>query len=238
MSLPRTFLYAPPLDDRSVRAALASTADVVVLDLEDLTPTAEKDAAAKAAGEVLHAPAKPVLVRINHPSAGRLRADLEAVVTPALHTVRIPKVESPEQVRAVAAVVEELRVERGIVRTIPLQVMVETAVGVEAAHALAVATHTVSSIGLGEGDLRKDLGVTSDEGLQYFRSRIVGAARAAGLPGPVQVTFPARGPIEELRRTTELGRSLGFGARNIANPEHAEMVHLILGSRTTRTDQS
>jgi citrate lyase subunit beta / citryl-CoA lyase len=219
--LPYTsYLYVPAF--RAGSAEGHDAAGAVVLDLEHLTPDEHKDLGRRNAAAYLDAATGPVLVRVNHPSTGLVEQDLDAIVRPGLRAVRLPKTEHPDEVRHVAALVERLRVERGLVETIGLQVMVETARGVSAIRELATATHTVWSVGLGEGDLSADLNTRDDEGLALSRSLVVLGARAAGLPAPVQVTYG--GPVEGLRASTERGRRLGFGSRTVLDPTFATTV--------------
>jgi citrate lyase subunit beta/citryl-CoA lyase len=231
-----SYLYVPALDAGG--DVERGSAGAVVLDLEHLTPANRKAEGRLAARSYLDRNADgPVLVRVNHPSTGLLEDDLDAVVRPGLLALRLPKSEHPDEVRHVAGLVERLRVERGLVATIGLQVMVETARGVEAIAALARATHTVWSVGLGEGDLSADLGTRDDEGLALSRSSVVLAARSAGLPAPVQVTYPRTGDLAGLRGSTERGRRLGFGSRTVLDPTHVSVVDEIYRTRDARTSQ-
>ncbi|GAA1852522.1 CoA ester lyase [Pseudonocardia ailaonensis] len=225
-----SYLYVPAFEAGS--SAGHAAAGAVVLDLEHLTPAEHKELGRRNASSYLDAATGPVLVRVNHPSTGLLEQDLDAIVRPGLRAIRLPKSEHPDEVRYIASLVERLRAERGLVDTIGLQVMVETARGVEAIAALARATHTVWSVGLGEGDLSADLGTREDEGLALSRSSVVLAARSAGLPAPVQVTYG--GPVEGLRASTERGRRLGFGSRTVLDPAFAATVDEIYSSAVHR----
>lgn len=224
----RSYFYVPAGDEDLVAAAFDNDADAVVFDLEDLTPPDRKDVGRKLVADILAAATpKPALVRINAVGTGHLDADLDAIVGPGLAAVRVAKSVHPGEVRTVARELDGRRAAAGIARVIGLQVMVETAAGVLAAPQLAQATHLVESIGLGEGDLKKDLATTTDDGLFASRAQVVLAARAAGLPAPVQVTFPGGGAEDALRASTELGRSLGYGSRTLLNPAHVPVVNAI-----------
>lgn len=226
----RSYFYVPASREDLVAAAFDNDADVVVFDLEHLTPDDEKDKARKLVAEVIATETpKPVLVRINSVPEGLVGVDLDAIVGPGLAAVRIPKTEAAADVRTVAKELDRRRAAAGIARVIGLQVMVETAAGVLVSAQLAQATHLVESIGLGEGDLKADLGTATDEGLFLSRAQLVVAARAAGLPGPVQVTFPRGGDLETLRKSTELGKSLGYSSRTLLNPDHVAVVNEIYG---------
>jgi citrate lyase subunit beta/citryl-CoA lyase len=76
----------------------------------------------------------------------------------------------------------------------------------------------VASIGLGEADLRADLGVTENGGLLYARSRIINAAAAAGLLPPHMSVHPDVGDVDGLRRSCEVGHRLGFLGRAAIHP--------------------
>lgn len=226
----RSYFYVPASREDLVAAAFDNDADVVVFDLEHLTPDDEKEKARKLVSEVVAtAQPKPVLVRINSVPEGLVGVDLDAIVGPGLSAVRVPKSESAADVRTVAAELDKRRAAAGITRIIGLQVMVETAAGVLAAADLAKADHLVGSVGLGEGDLKADLATTTDDGLFLSRAQLVLAARSAGLPGPVQVTFPPGGTLDQLRVSTELGRSLGYSSRTLLNTDHIALVNEIYG---------
>lgn len=217
---PRTYLYAPGSERRLMEKALAGDADAVVLDLEDAVAPARKAEARAAVAEVLRArPAKPALVRINAQSSGLAEEDLAAIAGPWLAGVRLPKVESPEWVRSVAAYLDRIGCAASIY---PL---IESALGLERAYEIACAHPRVAGIGLGEADLSADLGVAGEAGLLYARSRIVVAARAAGLPAPAQSVYPHVRDLDGLRRSTEEGRALGFFGRSVIHPAQIPVVH-------------
>jgi citrate lyase subunit beta/citryl-CoA lyase len=220
--LPRSYLYAPGSDRRLMEKALASEADSVVLDLEDAVVSARKNAARKLVAALLRAsPTKPVLVRINAESSGLAEEDLAAVAGPWLVGIRLPKVETPEWIQVVA---DHLDRRHCTARIYPL---IESALGVERAYAIACSHPRVASLGLGEADLSADLGVSDATGLLFARSRIVVAARAAGLPPPIQSVFPHVRDLEALRRSTEQGRSLGFFGRSVIHPAQIPIVHAV-----------
>ena len=82
----------------------------------------------------------------------------------------------------------------------------------------------MASIGLGEADLRADLGVTDDAGLLWARSRVVNAAAAAGLPPPAMSAFPNVADLDGLRRSCEVGRQLGFLGRAAIHPKQLPVI--------------
>ncbi|RIQ12675.1 HpcH/HpaI aldolase/citrate lyase family protein [Jiangella rhizosphaerae] len=221
MSLVLTLLYVPA--DRPDRAekALASSADVVILDLEDAVAPSAKDAARSGAASVLSSfpsgGGREVQVRVNAPSTPWSADDLALVAgLPPSVSVRVPKVASPSDVAAVRSVVGDR----------PVHVLLETAAGVEAAYAIASAPG-VASIGLGEADLASDLGLSGqgvEDGLAWCRQRLVVAARAAGLPAPAMAVWTDLADTDGLAASCVRGRGLGFVGRAAIHPKQLPVI--------------
>ncbi|WP_433045756.1 HpcH/HpaI aldolase/citrate lyase family protein [Dactylosporangium sp. CS-033363] len=203
-------LYVPGDRPALFDKALAGPADVVILDLEDAVPAAGKDTARAAVAAWLASLAVADRARISVRVNGGSSADL-AVLSglPGLHSVRVPKVESPADVERVVAA--------------PVHALLESAAGIEAAFAIARAPQ-VAALALGEADLRSDLGVTSDEGLVWARSRVVVAARAAGLPAPMMSAWTDLADAEGLVASCRAGRAMGFLGRTAVHPKQVEPI--------------
>ncbi|MGW4527285.1 HpcH/HpaI aldolase/citrate lyase family protein [Amycolatopsis sp. NPDC004378] len=209
MTPPLTFLYTPADRPDRVRKALASAADVVLVDLEDAVAPARKAEARDHLGRLLASVTRPVQVRVNHPSTPWHDADLAAVASlPPEVGARLPKVETPEEILAVAAVLPGRA----------LHPLIESALGVERALAIATASPAIASIGLGEADLRSDLGVADDAGLTWARSRVVVAARAARLAPPAMSAYANVRDLDGLAASCRAGRALGFRGRTAIHP--------------------
>ena len=213
---PLTALYVPgDRPDRFDKAA-ASGADVVLLDLEDAVAPAAKAAAREAvvawlAGRPDDAPGPAVQVRVATGDGDDLDA-LRALPRPV--TVRLPKVETPRQV---SAVVDALGPSTRV------SVLLETALGVQRADELA-AHPAVAELGLGEADLASDLGSGERAVLDHARLRVLYAARAAGLPPPMQSVYPAVADLDGLREDTEHGRRLGLRGRVAVHPSQLAVI--------------
>jgi citrate lyase subunit beta/citryl-CoA lyase len=216
-----TWLYAPGDRPQVVAKALTAGADVVIVDLEDAVAPDRKEYARAATAELLAAPHPvPVHVRVNALDSPAAAADLAAVAAlPGVSGLRLPKVTSVEQIVRVAA------------HTSPanggapaLYALLETALGVEHAHAIASAHPAVRGVALGEADLRADLGVREDSGLDWSRSRVIVAARAAGLAPPPQSVHPDIRDLEGLAASCARGRALGFLGRAAIHPRQLPVI--------------
>lgn len=82
----------------------------------------------------------------------------------------------------------------------------------------------VTGLSLGEADLRSDLGVSSEDGLSWVRSRIIVAARAAGLPPPAMSAYTDVVDLAGLARSCERGRVLGFAGRTAIHPRQLPVI--------------
>jgi hypothetical protein len=93
-----------------------------------------------------------------------------------------------------------------------------------AAYDVARAHPRVASLGLGEADLRSDLGVDDDLGLAFARSRVVNAARAAGLAPPVMSAYLNVHDDDGLARSCAVGRGLWFVGRTAIHPRQLPVI--------------
>lgn len=217
-AVPLTWLYVPGDRPEVVSKALASGADVVVVDLEDAVAPDRKEYARTATAERLTDPQPiPVHVRINALGGPLATPDLQALENlPGLAGLRLPKVTAPEEVAQVAT--------RGTAPGIGLYALLETALGIEHAFAIATAHPALHGIALGEADLRADLGVRGDAGLDWCRSRVVVAARAAGLAPPPQSVHPDTRDLDTLAASCAHGRALGFLGRAAIHPRQLLVI--------------
>ncbi|MFF1302744.1 HpcH/HpaI aldolase/citrate lyase family protein [Streptomyces sp. NPDC058307] len=220
---PLTWLYVPGDRPETVSKALVAGADVVVVDLEDAVAPDRKRYAREATAERLGEPQPvPVHVRVNALDGPLASADLAAIAPlPGVCGLRLPKVTAPAQVTHVAQTTA--RAEGGAPAP-PLYALLESALGIEHAYAIATAHPSLRGIALGEADLRADLGVRHDGGLDWSRSRVVVAARAAALPPPSQSVHPDIRDLEGLRASCAHGRALGFLGRAAVHPRQLPVI--------------
>ncbi|MFF7390376.1 HpcH/HpaI aldolase/citrate lyase family protein [Streptomyces scabiei] len=218
---PLTWLYVPGDRPEVVTKALASGADVVIVDLEDAVAPDRKAYARAATAELLSAPPPvPVHVRVNALRTPEAEADLEALAPlPGLSALRLPKITCPDEVASVAE--RTAPAEGG---AIPLYALLESALGVERAYDIATAHPALRGIALGEADLRADLAVSDDRALDWPRSRVILAARAAGLPSPAQSIHPDTKDLAGLAATSAHGRALGFLGRAAIHPRQLPVI--------------
>ncbi|WP_213451296.1 HpcH/HpaI aldolase/citrate lyase family protein [Rhizomonospora bruguierae] len=226
----RSYLYVPGDNAQMLAGAPGRGADALIVDLEDaVAPSAKDDALAvtraflaTAAGMV--DPGVELWVRTHDAD---LTGQLAAVVCPALTGIVLPKadVERASELDDALAVAEAAAgLQTG--RT-PVIGLVETARTLRRIDALAEAPRVIR-LGMGEVDLRADLGVTVSEGepeLLFARSAVVTASAAAGLLAPVAPSSTDFRDVVALRASTERLVRLGFRARTAIHPAQVAVIN-------------
>ena len=214
-ALARTLLFVPGTRPERFAKATGSGADLVVVDLEDAVPDADKDRARHAVADWLGGPGRAA-VRVNGTSTAAYHDDVEALAgRPGLLAVVVPMAEDPA---ALGALHDRLGPSVGIVA------LVETAAGLLRAGELAAAPGVVR-LAFGHLDFAADIGAsTDDEAMLMARSTLVVASRAAGLAGPVDgVTTDLDDPAvcaEDAARSARLG----FTGTLCIHPRQVEAV--------------
>jgi citrate lyase subunit beta/citryl-CoA lyase len=228
--LRRSRLYLPGSEPRYYINAQLHEPDAVVLDLEDSVHREEKDAVRILVRNTLRAVdfgSCERMVRINQLPLGL--EDLAEVVGESPDLILIPKIEESEQVREADRMIGEIKTRHGIIRPIWIIPIIESALGVENAFAVARASENVAGLAIELEDYTADLGVAKTTGgheSQYARSRVVNAARAAGVQALDSVfTLSDVADLDGLRRWAEASRAAGFEGMGCIHPGQIRVVH-------------
>jgi citrate lyase subunit beta/citryl-CoA lyase len=164
-------------------------------------------------------------VRINQLPLGL--EDLAEIVPESPDLILLPKVERPEHIAETDRMIGELKSRYGITRPIWLMPILESALGVENASAIATASKHVVALTIGLEDYTSDLGVAKTaEGREslYARSRLVNAAKAVGVQA-IDSVFGDVGDMSSLRSWAENSRALGFEGMGCIHPAQIPVVH-------------
>jgi citrate lyase subunit beta/citryl-CoA lyase len=213
--LSRSWLLASAADEANFAPALASEADSVVFDMEDAVPAPGKAEARERVVEALST-GMTAWVRVNGMETEYWAKDLAALSkAPGLRGVMLAMTERPEQVTHTA-----MRLHAGT----PVVALIESAVGIENATAIASAPGTFR-LAFGVGDFRRDTGVSDDPmALAYARSKLVVASRVGQLPGPID--GPTVGALgEELLAACKVTASMGMTGKLCLLLEAADTIN-------------
>lgn len=215
--LARSWLLVNASQPDRFAKAVASQADVVLLDIEDGVAPDNKDQAranvVKFLGEGHHAWA-----RINGFGTPWWVEDCRALAeVDGLDGVMLAMVESHEHIERTAALLPGVKI----------VALVETARGVENLTSIA-RTRGLFRLGFGLGDFRRDTGFADDPTvLAYTRSQFTIAARSAGLPGAID--GPAVGALGvALADAAGVTSQFGMTGKICLMPEQCPTVNEIL----------
>lgn len=226
--LRRSRLYLPGSEPKYFINAALHQPDAIILDLEDSVHPAEKDAARILVRNALRAvdfAACERMVRINQLPLGL--ADLEEIIPESPDLILIPKTEHADQVVEVSRCIRQVRAVTGDNRPIWLMPILESALGIENAFAIATASPYVAALTIGIEDYTADLGVVktaSGAESLYARTRLINAARAAGVQA-IDSVYSDVADMNGLLLWGQASRALGFDGMGCIHPLQIPVVH-------------
>ncbi len=231
MQLLRSLIFVPGNRANMLAKSLSFAADVIMVDLEDSVPPAEKTAARDLAREWaprLAQTGRKVMVRANALDTGLTGDELAALVSPSLYGVSVGKTESAWDLQEIDRIITPLEARaglpRGHIRLIP---WIESARALVNVHAMSNALTRTVALAFGAEDYTNDMGVQrTDEGAEVYhpRASVAIAARAAGLAA-LDSPYVAFRNSEGLRRDARTARQLGYTGKFAIHPGQIESIN-------------
>lgn len=215
----RSVLYMPGANARALDKARTLDADALILDLEDaVAPDAKAQARTQVAAALREGGygRRECIVRVNALDTPLGLDDVRAIAQAGADAVLLPKVESPDQLAALAQALDAAGAPAGL----PLWAMAETPLGFLRLDAIAGGHARLAAIVVGTSDLVKDLHArhtpSRDETL-LARSLAVMAARAHGLTvlDGVHLDLNDDAGLQDACRQ---GRDQGFDGKTLIHP--------------------
>lgn len=232
----RSVLYIPGSKERALEKAKGLAVDAIIFDLEDAVAPDEKANARQLLARTLAAGgygARAQLVRINGFDGEWGAADFDAIAAIAPQAVLLPKVNSGEDVAAVA---EMLDGRPGCAGT-KIWAMMETPQGILNAAEIARAPRMGGFV-MGTNDLAKELMCkfrADREPLMTSLQLCLLAARAAGI-AVVDGVYNAFKDEDGLRTECEQGRDMGFDGKTLIHPAQVAVANTIFAPSEADVD--
>jgi len=237
----RTRLYLPGNEPKYLINAGLHGPDCIVLDLEDSVPPDEKDAARLLVRNALRSVdflGSERMVRINQGRMGL--EDLRAIMPSSPGVILLPKCEDAEQVQSIETEMRSLERRHKIGYEVLLLPIIESALGIVHAYAIASASPRVCALAIGLEDFTADIGVErTPEGREslFARATVVTAAKAAGVQALDSVYSDVE-DAEGLRNSTRESKSLGFDGRGCVHPRQVADIHSALAPRPAEVQRA
>ncbi len=232
----RTALFVPGNRPDRIEKAFGTGADVIIIDLEDAVPLAEKESSRPNVREkVAQFADRMILVRTNALGSDFIKGDLDEAIVEGVNGIILPKVERADDITKINTLLIEVEKNRalpkGSIRVFPL---IESAAAVQHIYDI-VSTKTkpdrIYTVMFGAADYTLDMGIEmtmAGNELFYARSKIAIACRAAGIALPVDTPFMidlknTEALISDARRAKELG----FQGKLVIHPHQVEPCNKI-----------
>ena len=240
----RSVLVTPGSNERMIEKAIASEADVVILDLEDAVAPEQKAEARALVGRALREldwGDKPRCFRVNALDSPWFHRDLIEIVETAgdqLDLITVPKVNRPEDVHVIDTLLTQIELAGSLPCRIGIEVQIETASGLVNCEAIAAASPRIEAVVFGPGDYAASVGMpvtaigapdTWDAAydghrFHYPMHRLLVAGRAAGrrvIDGPYADFRNEAG----LRRSCQMARALGYDGKWAIHPGQIAVIN-------------
>ena len=244
----RSVLATPGSNPRMIEKALASEADVVMIDLEDAVALAEKASARESVAAALREGdwrGRPRTFRINALDTPWFARDLITVYDRAegeIDLIVLPKAGGASDVRTVDTILTSLEAPD---RQTPimLDVQIESAAGLAHCELIATSSARVASLVFGPGDFAASVrmplaaigmpdtwdAVYPGHRWDYALQRILVAARAAGalaVDGP----YADFRDLEGFRRSCLAARALGYDGKWCIHPAQVPVANEVFSA--------
>ncbi len=254
----RSQLAVPGSNARFIEKATSSAADIILFDLEDGVAPDEKEQARRnviAAINDLDWGLRTLSVRINGLDTHYMYRDVIDVVEQAgdrLDLMMIPKAGTAADIYAVDVLITQIETAKRRQRRLGLEILIESALGMQNIDAIARASPRIESLHFGSGDYAASTGARTmtiggphpaaivltdadetgrrhahwNDMWHYPLSRIVVAARAAGLR-PVDGPYADFRDLEGFRAIAGRSAVLGFEGKWAIHPTQIELANEI-----------
>lgn len=229
----RSMLFLPGNTPNMLINGNCLGADAVIFDLEDAVAPSEKDAArilVRNTMKYMDFRGCEIIVRINSIDTAFWRADVDEILPQKPDLLLLPKTSCAQDVLEADAYISEAEERLGFSRnTVRLMPLIETAMGVENAFAIASASDRVAALFLGAEDLTADLRCRrTKEGreIEYARTRLVVAARAANVD-VYDTPFTDVNDDEGIEADAAYAKALGFTGKASISPRHVEVINRV-----------
>jgi citrate lyase subunit beta/citryl-CoA lyase len=240
----RSCLTVPGSSERFLAKAAGLAADEVILDLEDaVAPAAKRGARALVAAALTDErdwATRVRAVRINGAATQWAYRDVIEVVEQAgarIDTIVLPKVSTPDHVIWLDLLLGQLEQASGLPEgQIGIEAQIEDAAGLTKVEAIATACTRLEALIFGPADFMASLGMrsltigvpppgyTGGDAFGYVHSKILVAARAAGLQA-IDGPYATIGDLEGLARASASIAALGFDGKWVVHPDQIGPVN-------------
>lgn len=228
----RSMMFVPGHSEKLLLSAARSSADALILDVEDSVMPAPNKQVAR---DTIRAKLSEglfrdflVFPRINDRESGHLLKDILSLAIDGVDGFVYPKAKMAEDIYFFDKLLEAIEYERGFpIGTFKIVPLIETASAVLRAQEICLASERVIAIAYGCEDFIADLeGIHDCDGKSLFvpRAMIAMAARATGVI-PIDTVHINVHDLKELEENVKVAKILGFEGMLVIHPKELPIAH-------------
>ena len=227
----RSLMFVPAHNQKLLDSSVKRDADVLLLDIEDSVPIAEKQQARdNIKNFVLRDDLKGKLIfpRVNDRESGELLKDAYQLTINGVTGFMYPKATKGEDIYFFGKLLETIEYEKGIpIGTFKIIPLIETAGAVMNIQDICKACNRVIAVAFGCEDYVTDIKGKHDaagQSIFFARNAISNGARACGVI-PIDTVHIKVHDLEDLEKNLVVAKQLGFEGMLVLNPKELPLVN-------------
>lgn len=230
--LMRSLLFVPAHNEKIMKSAVKTKADILLLDIEDsVQPLSNKQKARNKILEFLEKglfKGRKLFPRVNDRESGELLRDITQLAVDGVTGFMYPKSRRGEDIYFFDKLLETVEYEKGFPPgTFKIIALIETASAVMNVQEICEASPRVIAVAYGSEDFITDLEGIHDlehESLFTPRAIIAMGARAAQVI-PIDTVHIRVHDLEDLEDNLKTSKKLGFEGMLVLHPKELDLVH-------------
>lgn len=242
IKLRRTMMYVTASNPANVKDAHIYGSDSIMFDLEDSVSIDQKDAARFLiynALKTVNYRDKELVVRVNGLDTPFGKEDFKAMVKARPDIIRLPKTESPEDIREADKLITDIEKESGMeIGTVKLMAAVESPMGIINCFDIAKSSPRLVAMAIGAEDFVTSMKTSRSldgEELIVARGQLLLACRAAGIYA-LDTVFSDINDDVGLENETIRIHKLGFDGKSVIHPRQIPIVHKVFAPTQKQID--
>lgn len=229
----RSLIFVPGNRENMLEKAQTFNADIIMIDLEDSVPYAQKISAipiAKKWSEILHTSGKTVMIRLNALDTGLTKNEMSHTASTSILGFSVGKISSANDVNTIDEMLTEIEIKKGLPkRSLKFMAWIESAKAIMNIKEISTASSRTIALAFGAEDLTNDLEIARTElgsEIDVPRAMVPIAAKAVGLPA-LDSPFVSFNDYEALANDANNAKTVGYKGKFAIHPNQIETINTI-----------
>ena len=229
----RSLIFVPGNRVNMLEKALTFDADIIMVDLEDSVPTAQKLSAIPIAQEwanKLTQAGKTVMIRLNALDTGLTKNEINRMASNSILGFSVGKISSANDVKTIDIMLSEIENKKKLPsRSLKFIAWIESAKAIMNLQEISTASTRTIALAFGAEDLTNDMEITRTElgaEIAVPRAMVPIAAKAVNLPA-LDSPFVSFNDYDALTNDANNAKSIGYTGKFAIHPNQIETINKI-----------